>query len=72
MNIVFHDPRWVMSMGIGQESGFRDVPEETFMRSMPAGFMSCPNAEIANKNKIIVLKTMGLLEDNLLAADKRG
>jgi hypothetical protein len=56
-----------MSIGMGHESGLRDVPEETFIRSMPAGFMSCPNAGTTNRMKLAVLKSMGLQEEDLFS-----
>src|SRR4051812_30424706 len=39
MNIVFHDPKCFMSIGIGHDAGLADVPDDRFMRNMPAGFM---------------------------------
>jgi hypothetical protein len=40
MNMVFHEPRWVMSMGMFQDAGFADVPEARFISDIAAGFMS--------------------------------
>ena len=40
MNMVFQFPKWVMIMGMGHASGFCEVPDERFMRYIPAGFMS--------------------------------
>jgi len=40
MNIVFHDPKWVMIIGMGQAGAFSEVPDARFMRNMLAGVMS--------------------------------
>jgi hypothetical protein len=40
MNIVFHDPKWVMIIGIGQAGAFSDVPDDRSMRNILAGVMS--------------------------------
>src|SRR5713101_3419208 len=40
MNIAFHFPKCVITTGIGQEAEFAAVPDATFMRNMPAGFIS--------------------------------
>jgi len=40
MNIAFHDPKWVINIGMGQEAGLAAVPDDKFMRNMPAGFIS--------------------------------
>jgi len=40
MNMVFHDPKCVMSMGIGHDWGLTDVPEAMLAKYMLAPFMS--------------------------------
>lgn len=35
--MVFHEPKGTITIGIGHEAGFTEVPEDKFMRSMPAG-----------------------------------
>ncbi len=40
MNIARHDPNVFMIIGMGQAAGFIAVPDDRFIRNMPAGFMS--------------------------------
>jgi hypothetical protein len=40
MNMVFQEPKWVITIGIGPEAGFDEVPEARSMRYMLAGFIS--------------------------------
>jgi len=40
MNIAFHWPNRFIRIGIGQPAGFIDVPDDKFIRNMPAAFMS--------------------------------
>jgi hypothetical protein len=40
MNMVFQEPKCVITIGIGQDAGLDDVPEARFMRCMLAGFIS--------------------------------
>jgi hypothetical protein len=45
MNIEFQFPKCIISIGMGHDTGFSDVPEDRFMRDIPAGFMSTIPAE---------------------------
>src|ERR1700733_11716418 len=40
MNIVFHDPKWVITIGMGKAAAFTEVPDARFMRYVLAGFIS--------------------------------
>jgi hypothetical protein len=40
MSIAFRFPKWVMIIGMGHNAGYTDVPEASFMRNMPDGFMT--------------------------------
>ncbi|MBV9444172.1 MAG: hypothetical protein JO217_15930 [Acidobacteriaceae bacterium] len=40
MNIVSHDPKGFMIMGIGQAAGLLAVPDDMFIRNMLAVFIS--------------------------------
>ncbi len=40
MNIVFQRPKWTISIGIGHDKGFCEVPDARFIRYSPAGFIS--------------------------------
>ena len=40
MNMVFQEPKCVITIGIGHDAGFDEVPEARFMRNMLAGFIS--------------------------------
>jgi hypothetical protein len=40
MNMVFQLPGCVMIIGIGQDAGFAAVPDASFIRNIPAGFIS--------------------------------
>src|SRR5581483_4871000 len=62
MNMVFQEPKCVMIIGIGHESGFTDVPDVKFTRSMLAGFMStmficCANAEM-DTNALMTIRAV--------------
>src|SRR5579862_1885944 len=79
MNMVFQDPSWVMIIGMGHPSGLTDVPDATFIRSMPAAFIPvifmpgmfipgmelCPNRGMASRIKPTVLKITRLLRTHL-------
>jgi hypothetical protein len=40
MKVVFHFPKCIITIGIGEEVGFVAVPEARFIRDMPAGLIS--------------------------------
>ena len=40
MNIVFHRPKCIITIGIGHDNGFWEVPDARFIRYKPAGFIS--------------------------------
>ncbi len=40
MNIVFQCPKCSMSIGIGHDAGFAEVPEARFIRNRLLAFMS--------------------------------
>jgi len=42
MSIKFHEPTRGMNMGMGQDCGFKLVPEAMFIKNIPAAFICIP------------------------------
>jgi hypothetical protein len=64
IDIVFQEPKALITIGIGQDAGLAEVPDARFMRYMLAGFIStifmpgigglCPRAQAARTKPVTI------------------